>query len=32
LDPGLTSERGKAARRLLYLFEQDYGIAMMRAG
>lgn len=31
-DPGLTSERGQAARVLLYLFEQDYGIAMMRAG
>lgn len=31
-DPALTSERGKAARVLLYLFEQDYGIAMMRAG
>jgi len=31
-DPNLTSERGRAARVLLYLFEQDYGIAMMRAG
>ncbi len=31
-DPGLKSERGLAARNLLYLFEQDYGIAMMRAG
>ena len=31
-DPGLTSPRGQAARILLYLFEQDYGIAMMRAG
>lgn len=31
-DPGLTSDRGKAARTLLYLFEQDHGIAMMRAG
>ncbi len=31
-DPELTSERGQAARALLYLFEQDYGIAMMRAG
>ena len=31
-DPGLTSPRGKAARLLLYLFEQDYGIALMRAG
>ena len=32
MDPGLTSARGMAARNLLYLFEQDYGIAMMRAG
>ena len=32
MDPGLTSSRGLAARNLLYLFEQDYGIAMMRAG
>lgn len=31
-DPGLTSERGQAARVLLYLFEQDYGISLMRAG
>ena len=31
-DPKLESERGQAARVLLYLFEQDYGIAMMRAG
>ncbi len=31
-DPGLKSERGQAARQLLYLFEQDYGIALMRAG
>ena len=31
-DPGLTSPRGLAARNLLYLFEQDFGIAMMRAG
>ncbi|WP_189494887.1 ATP-dependent DNA helicase RecG [Algimonas arctica] len=31
-DPALKSDRGKAARVLLYLFEQDYGIAMMRAG
>lgn len=31
-DPSLSSERGQAARVLLYLFEQDYGIAMMRAG
>ena len=32
MDPSLTSPRGLAARNLLYLFEQDYGIAMMRAG
>ncbi len=32
MDPGLTTQRGLAARNLLYLFEQDYGIAMMRAG
>ena len=32
MDPGLTSPRGLAARTLLYLFEQDFGIAMMRAG
>lgn len=32
IDPALTSPRGLAARNLLYLFEQDYGIAMMRAG
>lgn len=32
MDPALTSSRGLAARNLLYLFEQDYGIAMMRAG
>ena len=32
MDPGLTSARGLAARNLLYLFEQDFGIAMMRAG
>ena len=31
-DPNLKSERGKAARVALYLFEQDFGIAMMRAG
>ncbi len=31
-DPGLSSERGLAARNLLYLFEQDFGIALMRAG
>lgn len=31
-DPGLTSDRGQAARLMLYLFEQDYGIALMKAG
>jgi len=32
MDPALKSSRGLAARNLLYLFEQDFGIAMMRAG
>jgi ATP-dependent DNA helicase RecG len=31
-DPGLSSPRGEAARVLLYLFEQDVGIAMMKSG
>ena len=31
-DPSLSSPRGRAARTLLYLFEQDYGIALMRVG
>jgi len=31
-DPSLTSDRGQAARYLLYLFEQDFGIALMKAG
>lgn len=31
-DPALTSKRGEAARNLLYLFEQDFGIALMKAG
>jgi hypothetical protein len=31
-DPQLTSERGQAARICMYLFEQDYGIALMKAG
>ena len=31
-DPALEGERGQAARTLLYLFEQDYGIALMKAG
>ena len=31
-DPKLETERGKALVNLLYLFEQDVGIAMMKAG
>ena len=31
-DPALESDRGEAARNLLYLFEQDFGIALMKAG
>lgn len=31
-DSTLTTQRGQAARLLLYLFEQDYGITLMRAG
>jgi ATP-dependent DNA helicase RecG len=31
-DPGLKTPRGQAARVLLYLFEQDFGIALMKAG
>ncbi len=31
-DPGLKTERGQALRVLLYLFEQDWGIELMRAG
>ncbi len=31
-DPNLETPRGEAARIALYLFEQDAGIAMMRAG
>lgn len=31
-DPGLKTERGQALRTLLYLFEQDWGIELMRAG
>ena len=31
-DPGLQTDRGDALRALLYLFEQDYGIEMMKAG
>ncbi len=32
IDPALETPRGEAARNLLYLFEQDYGIALMKAG
>lgn len=31
-DPNLESPRGQAARVLLYLFEQDFGVALMKAG
>ena len=31
-DSTLTTPRGAAARNLLYLFEQDFGIALMKAG
>jgi ATP-dependent DNA helicase RecG len=31
-DPGLTSERGQALRHLLYLFERDEAIRLLRAG
>ena len=31
-DPALSTPRGEAARNLLYLFEQDFGIALMKAG
>ncbi len=31
-DPDLTSERGKALRHLLYLFERDEAIRLLRAG
>jgi ATP-dependent DNA helicase RecG len=31
-DPGLTSERGEALRHLLYLFERDEAIGLLRAG
>jgi ATP-dependent DNA helicase RecG len=31
-DPGLTSERGKALRNLLYLFERDEAVKLLRAG
>ena len=32
IDAALETPRGQAARNLLYLFEQDYGIALMKAG
>lgn len=32
MDPALETPRGEAAKNLLYLFEQDYGIALMKAG
>ena len=31
-DPGLTGERGEALRVLLYLFERDEAIRLIRAG
>ncbi len=31
-DGGLTGERGDAARLLLYLFERDYGVQLLRGG
>ena len=31
-DGGLTSERGEAARILLYLFERDWGVQLLRGG
>ena len=31
-DGGLTSERGEAARQLLYLFERDWGVQLLRGG
>ncbi len=31
-DGGLTSERGEAARILLYLFERDWGVTLLRGG
>jgi ATP-dependent DNA helicase RecG len=32
LDPELKSPRGEAAKICLYLFEQDYGITLMKSG
>jgi ATP-dependent DNA helicase RecG len=31
-DPELASERGKAVRTLLYLFERDDAVRLLRAG
>jgi ATP-dependent DNA helicase RecG len=31
-DGGLTSQRGEAARLLLYLFERDWGVQLLRGG
>jgi ATP-dependent DNA helicase RecG len=31
-DGGLTSERGEAARVLLYLLERDWGVQLLRGG
>ncbi|MEL7190418.1 MAG: ATP-dependent DNA helicase RecG, partial [Pseudomonadota bacterium] len=31
-DGGLTSDRGEAARILLYLFERDWGVQLLRGG
>jgi ATP-dependent DNA helicase RecG len=31
-DGGLSSERGQAARTLLYLFERDWGVQLLRGG
>jgi ATP-dependent DNA helicase RecG len=31
-DPGLTSPRGEALRNLLYLFERDEAVRLVRAG
>ena len=31
-DGGLTGERGEAARLLLYLFERDWGVQLLRGG
>jgi len=31
-DGGLTGERGAAARVLLYLFERDWGVQLLRGG